>query len=368
MTPRSFVYLAIAAVLIAVLAVVSYASHNQWSTGEAAGEKLLPALASQASQLATIEIRKGDGTVILKRSGGAWSLGNRSGYPVDPAKVRTLLVGLAEADLIEAKTRKPERYAALQLEDPAGKDAKSRLVRLLGENGNVIGEVVIGKKRFDMLGTGKNGTYVRRPGDAQTWLADAELEASVAVKDWVKASIFTADAAKISRIAIDIPGEESLRIERKAATPANDEAAAKDGAAGKTEGSAKSGKEAEAGKLQFVGFPEADKKLKDAGAAENVGRAVASIDMEDVRKLDASSPDAGVSTVGIEMANGLVTTMRLRKEGEAHWLSVIATGEGEAKKAADEINQRLQGWEFKIPSYKADTILKKRADLLEASS
>jgi hypothetical protein len=95
---------------------------------------------------------------------------------------------------------------------------------------------------------------------------------------------------------------------------------------------------------------------------------VASIDMEDVRKLDASSPDAGVSTVGIEMANGLVTTMRLRKEGEAHWLSVIATGEGEAKKAADEINQRLQGWEFKIPSYKADTILKKRADLLEASS
>ena len=103
MTPRNFVYLAIAAVLTAVLAVVSYASHNQWSTGEVGGEKLLPALASQASQIATIEIRKGDGTVTLKRSGGSWGLGNRSGYPVDPAKVRTLLVGLVEADLIEAQ-------------------------------------------------------------------------------------------------------------------------------------------------------------------------------------------------------------------------------------------------------------------------
>jgi hypothetical protein len=72
--------------------------------------------------------------------------------------------------------------------------------------------------------------------------------------------------------------------------------------------------------------------------------------------------------VKVESADGLATTLRLRKEGDAQWLSVAVTGgEGDAKKTAEEIAARTQGWEFKIPSYKADAILKKRADLVQAS-
>lgn len=355
MTPRNFVYLSIAAALSVLFAVVSFASNNQWSTGKAAGAKLLPTLVSDASQIATIEVRQGDNVMVLERAGGSWSLKNRGNYAADPSRVRTLLVGLAEADLIESKTRRPDRYAALELEDPADKSAKSRLVRLLGAKGNVMGEVVIGKKRLDLLGTGKSGTYVRKPGDPQTWLANAELDASAVAKDWLKTSVYTADAAKISRVSIEIPGEQALRIERQAA-PVKDDKDAK-----------QSVPDPAAGKLQFAGFPPADKKLKDAGAAESIARALASIDMDDVRKLDAAPAAAGVSTVKIESADGPATTLRLRKDGDAHWLSIAATGEGEAKKAADEINQRTQGWEFKIPASKADSILKKRADLLEAA-
>lgn len=356
MTPRNFVYLAIAAALSVLFAVVSFASNNQWSTGKAVGAKLFPTLVSDASQIATIEVRQGDNAVVLERAGGSWGLKSRGNYPADPVKVRTLLVGLAEADLIESKTRRSDRYATLELEDPADKSAKSRIVRLLGAKGNVIGEVVIGKKRHDLLGTGKSGTYVRKPGDPQTWLANAELDASAATKDWLKTSVYTADATKISRVTIEIPGEQPLRIERQAA-PAKD---AKD-----TKQSVPP--DPAATKLQFAGFPPADKKLKDVGAAEGIARALASIDMDDVRKLDAAPAAAGVSTVKIESADGPATTLRLRKDGDAHWLSIAATGEGEAKKTADEINQRAQGWEFKVPASKADSILKKRADLLEAA-
>jgi hypothetical protein len=356
MTPRNFVYLAIAAALSVLFAVVSFASNNQWSTGKAAGAKLFPTLVSDASQIATIEVRQGDNTVVLERVGGSWGLKNRGNYLADPSKVRTLLVGLAEADLIESKTRRPDRYAILELEDPADKSAKSRIVRLLGTKGNVIGEVVIGKKRHDLLGTGKSGTYVRKPGDPQTWLANAELDAPAVTKDWLKISVYTADASKISRVTIEIPGEQSLRIERQAA-PAKNEKDAKQSTI----------PDPAAAKLQFVGFPPADKKLKDAGAAESIVRALVSIDMDDVRKLDAAPAGAGVSTVKIEVADGPTTTLRLRKDGETHWLSLSAAGEGEAKKTADEINQRTQGWEFKIPAAKADSILKKRADLMDAA-
>ena len=356
MTPRNFVYLAIAAALSVLFAVVSFASNNQWSTGRAVGAKLFPTLVSDASQIATVEVRQGDDTVVLERKGGSWGLKNRDSYPVDPSKVRTLLVGLAEADLIESKTRRLDRYATLELEDPAEKGAKSRIVRLLGAKGNVMGEVVIGKKRLDLLGTGKSGTYVRKPGDPQTWLASAELEASAAAKDWLKTSVFTTDAAKISRVTIEVPGEQPLRIERQAA-PAKD---AKD-----TKQSVPP--DPAAAKLQFAGFPPTDKKLKDAAAAESIARALASIDLEDVRKLDAPPAGAGVSTVRIESADGPTTTLRLRKDGDTQWLSLAATGEGEAKTAADEINQRTQGWEFRIPASKANSILKKRADLLDTA-
>lgn len=355
MTPRNFVYLAIAAALSVLFAVVSFASNNQWSTGKAAGAKLFPTLVSDASQIASIEVRQGENAVVLERTGGSWGLKNRGNYPADPFKVRTLLVGLAEADLIESKTRRPDRYAVLELEDPADKNAKSRNVRLLGAKGSVVGEAVIGKKRHDLLGTGKSGTYVRKPGDPQTWLANAELDASAVAKDWLKTSVYTTDATKISRVSIEIPGEQALRIERQAA-PVKDAKEAK-----------QSVPDSAAGKLQFAGFPPGDKKLKDAGAAESIARALASIDMDDVRKLDAAPAAAGVSTVKIESADGPATTLRLRKDGDAHWLSIAATGEGEAKKTADEINQHAQGWEFKVPASKVDSILKKRADLLEAA-
>jgi hypothetical protein len=364
MTPKSFVYLAVGTAAAVLLAIVSFASNNQWSTGRTAGEKLVPRLADTISKVAELEVRQGDNGVVLERTGGSWAVKTRAGYPADPVKARTLLVSLGEAELVESKTRNAERHAALELEDPAEKGAKSRLLRLLDANGKAIAEVVVGKKRVEGYGSGRQGaTYVRKQGDVQTWLANVELDAPVAIRDWVKTSVLTVDTAKISRVAIEIPGEQALKIERSAAAPAKDAKEPKDGK------DAKDGKEAkmpaQPGKLAFVGFPAEGKKLKDADAAETLARAISSIDMEDVRKL-ASPPTEGVSVVRIEVADGPTTTLRLRKEGDSHWLSVTATGEGEAKEAADEISGRTESWEFKIPSHKAESILKKRTDLLDA--
>ena len=62
---------------------------------------------------------------------------------------------------------------------------------------------------------------------------------------------------------------------------------------------------------------------------------------------------------------GLTVTLRLRKDGDAQWLSVTAAGEGDAKKAADDITARTAGWEYQVSSNKVDSLLKRRADLFE---
>jgi hypothetical protein len=226
---------------------------------------------------------------------------------------------------------------------------------------------------MEPYGSGKTGgTYVRRPGNPQTWLANMELDAPVATKDWVKTAVLALDAARINRVNIEIPGEPALKIERPQPAAAKDTKADAKAEAKDAKADAKTDTKAPApaapGKLAFVGFPADGKKLKDASAAETLARAVASIDLEDVRKLPAPPAGTTVSLVTIESADGMTTTLRLRKEGDAHWLSVAATGgDGDAKKAAEEIATRTEGWEFKIPSSKAEAILKKRADLIEAS-
>ena len=54
--------------------------------------------------------------------------------------------------------------------------------------------------------------------------------------------------------------------------------------------------------------------------------------------------------------------------GEDYWLALEAAGsEGEAKKMAEDIAKRVQGWEFRIAPGKAQSLLKRRADLFQAS-
>jgi len=339
MTPKNFLYLAVAAALSVLFAVVSYASNNQWSTGKAAGEKLFPSLSNDLSKVSGIQVRQGDESLTLEKAGATWGVKDRSGYPVDFAKIRTILVGLSEAELLEGKTRRSDRYAALELEDPAAKGTKSRLVRLMGDKGAVLAEVVLGKKKFEVFGGSKSGTYVRKPGDPQTWLTNTEFNASISAKEWMRTNVLTLDAAKISRVAIEIPGEQPLAIAREG-------------------GGAD-------GKLAFAGFPPADKKLKEASAAEAIARAIASIDLEDVRKRDAAPKAGAVAVVKVESKDQPSVTLNLRKDGETNWLWLTATGEGEAKAAAEELSARTQGWEYKIADFKANAILKKRADLLE---
>ena len=122
------------------------------------------------------------------------------------------------------------------------------------------------------------------------------------------------------------------------------------------------------GLAKLAGIPDG-KKLKEGAGIDSIVRAAGSIELEDVRKPAApATPGGEAGTAKIEADGGLAVTLKLRKEGEDYWATLEASGgEGEAKKAADEITAKAQGWEFKIPAGKAQSILKRRVDLVEAS-
>lgn len=342
--PRHFVLLAATTFVALVLAAILHASTTQRAPGTVEGRPMLPELRRQASTLGGIELSKRGRTLTFVRNGEQWTIKERAGYPVEADKIRALLFQLTNAELAEPKTAAKDRWALLDLEDPAGADAKSGLVRLLDANGKPIGELVIGKRKDNAFGTGRNGVYVRRPNETQTWLASGEPNVTLEVKDWVDTALFKTDTAKLKRVTVAHPKEVPIVVERETA-------------AGE-----------KGGKFVLKSVPEG-LKVKESAGVEQIALSLGSIELEDVRKLDATPVGDAVSTITAESSDGLTVTFRLRRDGqpEEAWLSFTANGEGEAKKAADEINAKAAGWEFKIPKWKADQVGKRAADIFETS-
>ena len=135
---------------------------------------------------------------------------------------------------------------------------------------------------------------------------------------------------------MSMPGEESLEIVRASDKPGHTLAAIPDGT-----------------------------KLRYVNVVDEVVRAASAIDFSDVRKSQMQAEDDNVSTVVIELEGGLEATIRIKQEGDTAWLALDVIGEGEAKKIADDMNGRTQGWEFSIPKSQSKEILKRRDDLLE---
>lgn len=336
MKPHHFAALAAGALASLVLAITAYTAAAPWQAALSQGP-LLPGFTKDGQRVARMEVSQGSSKLTLERSGETWTLKDRDGYPANVEKIRQLLTGLATAELVEPKTRKKERYTELEVEDPSLATANSNLLKLIDESGNVVTELVIGKQSKDAFGAARAGTFVRRPSEDLTWLVNASLEATSDFKDWLKPRIFETQADKIRKVRLEIPGEEPLETTWDVATKRH--------------------------KLTEV--PKG-KRIKYANSIDEIAEAFATVDLDDVRKASPSaSASDPVSTAVVEIDGGLKVDFKVRRASDGDWLTLVATGEGEPKKFADDLTAAVKEWEFKLPRSKADDMFKTRKDILE---
>lgn len=337
--PQHFALLAVVALASALLAFGVNAYYDRFTLPTATGAPLAPALAGKVNAIGAIEIRQGETTITLERKGADWKLKERNGFPVNAEKARALAVQLAQAALVEPRTQSKERHHLLELEDPAQPGAKSRRVRVLDANGTVLADIVIGKSKWGAFGSDRPGVYVRRNGEAQTWLATGDPKPVTELREWVKTTIFEVDATNLRRLAIEHPGEAAVKLERS------------------------DGKDAT---YKVAEIP-AGRKMKANANLDAIAAAFSSLELEDMRPLAQTPAGPGISVMRIEGKDVPSATFRLRAEGDAVWVSMEAQGDSDAtRKAAEAINARSKGWEFKLPRWKAEAIMKRAADLFEA--
>ena len=144
-------------------------------------------------------------------TGDQWRLQNRDSYPATPEKIRALIANLTDAELAEPKTRSPAAVRAPRARGSQGPECQLASRPAPRRQGRRARR---GDRRQEALGRrrlGKAGTYVRKPGDEQTWLATADISGGTGLRDWTKARIFETAPDKITKLRIELPGEAGLR-------------------------------------------------------------------------------------------------------------------------------------------------------------
>ena len=211
-------YVLIAAAVIALVAAWYINSSNAPQTGVSAqAQPLLPELHEHVNDVNAITLTgAGDKVLVtLKRGADGWSIAEKSGYPADLAKIREFLIKLDQATLTEAKTSNPKLYGELGIDDV--KDAKSTGVLVtLGGLAKPLA-IIIGNYN----GAGGGGTFVRRAGEAQSWLAGGNLTVAKTITDWEQRNLADIASTRLRSVTLTNPDGKTLKVYKDAQGDAN---------------------------------------------------------------------------------------------------------------------------------------------------
>jgi hypothetical protein len=202
---------------LVVLAAVAAILVRQDATVTALKDtRAFPGLEDRIPDIARIEMSwSRDGAVeqvTVARDDGIWRILEQGGYPADTGRVRDFVLSLAELKLVEAKTADPERYARLGVADVSDAGSEATRVRMLGRDGDVLADVLIGKERAS--GTGAPMVYIRPAAEARSWLALGRVDDVQRAASWADNTVIDIGADRIQEIHLTGPDGKVLEVRR----------------------------------------------------------------------------------------------------------------------------------------------------------
>jgi hypothetical protein len=349
MSPKVFLGLAVLTIAACIGAVALSVTQSGPALVNYVDEPAFPELRADPDAVAKVIIRsEGNSVTLVRESPERWIAPERFEYPAAGDRIRDLVVQLADMRLIEAKTSVPARYVRLELQDIDGKDAKSRLIRLEDADGRVLAEALIGKRRFKLTGTEPAGTYIRKVGEEQSWLASGGIELDPEIAAW------------LDQLVVDIPRERVMSVEVRPAAG---------------EGYKVSRPAAEA-PLAVENLAEGESPAQNANL-DTLAGVLAAVDLVDVQPRDqlATWPEATQQVV-VTTFDGLEVTADLALIEDQPW-AVITAATGtlpEDAAAADQVRQeaealtdRTAGWAFEVNQSFYQRATKPRDSWIEAA-
>jgi hypothetical protein len=402
MNQKTLIGLAVAALVAIVVAVfVNHANRPRSESDDVADAKsdpLVPSLRDHVNDVGKVVITGAGGTTIatLARGADGWTVADKN-FAADTGKLRELLLKIADAKLVEPKTANKDKYATLGVDDVFDKDAKGVGIELDGLGSPV--KLIVG------VSNPRSGTFVRRAGEAQSWLASGSINVDKKPENWLRKDLVDIAAPRVRSVTIERPDGKTVRVAKDAEGDANFKLA--DVPKGREAGSefTVNGIASTLGGLRFDDVvpskdaPLPDKPLKaryamfdglvvDVTAWAKDGKDyatfAASVDRDRAeRHADATAAKASDASAKGAASNGATTSDGATSKDDT--ANVAATGDTKTGVAASakassgtreqklsaldaeaaDLNKRVGGWTFVLPAYKYANIDKLPDDLLK---
>jgi len=349
MTPKSFI--AFSAVTAIIVAAASFVVVERYATSTFVKEKepIFPAMHDKVNDVTEILYEdKQVRIAVARRDNGQFVLSERHDYPVSNEIVRELVVGLAELKVLEPKTKLEKLYPRIQVDDLANEKSLAKHLVVKGKNGETLIDALIGRRNFDTTGLTDEGRYVRRVGEAQSWLVAGRFDIPDQIKKWVGKEFMNVDAKRIDTATTTQPDGTKLIVQREE----------KDGT-----------------RFKVLNVPKG-REVEYQIDVDNISDGPDRIEFEDVAKPgEVEFPKDKIIHTTYKTYDGLIIDVDVYPKDESKsefWarfkasVSDKAEKKDEIQKEADKINAEVTNWVYRIPAFKyrymsrrLDEVLKK---------
>lgn len=335
MNTKSLVVLLVLLVAGAMAYFYSSVDH-QINSADSIGSPVMPGLFDSLNEVSLVTVMGvGDkviATMLLDQD--QWVLLERSNYPADLSKIRSVVLALAEAKIIEEKTSSESLYSNLGVEEVSANDATG--IKVSVHYADQQQQLIVGKPGPQINKT----RYVRRANEKTSWLVDRKIDLNYEAPYWLQKDILSVEPAEISTISLSLQDGATLEIFNH--------------------------KHGEEDIFAVSNLSDPNAQVIEA-EIHQITNALSSFQLLDVK--DRSTFSGGEPTYTIKFTlNSEVSLELIAYEIEKdHFMAVnpaTASSEQAAQDYVAKLKKITSDWVFKIPNVTYDSMLKREADIL----
>ena len=195
MSNKYFTYLILITISLLVLALISFLIQPRYETSLKRGGAIFENIKNQLNDIKEINIDNNEKKISIIKDQDNWYMASKSNYKVKNEVVRKNLIQISELRFFEKKTKEEYLYSRLNLEYPNDEDGNSKFISIINSDKEALIEFILGKRK-------KNGVYIKKLKDKQTWLTSGTLDMSSVERDWLETKILNIDYQDVKKVSV----------------------------------------------------------------------------------------------------------------------------------------------------------------------
>lgn len=329
------------AALIMIIILSIFVSYNKGAVNaydESKEEEFFPGFIDKVNSIKKVIVKYKGVENTIELIDGSWVFTDKNAYPVNIMDVKELVQNISELKILEKKTDNPDRFATLDLEDPNNNQSGSYKVTISSESGETLANFIVGNIKKGTSGDVKDEFYIRKSDEKQSYLVKGNMDVLRRSNGMLDNQIANISDNRLKSVSYKyLTDEKNYKISREA--PMLPDFTLED-----------------TNKDNIRSYP----MLSDMASLISDLRF---IDVTLARKIEFTRKET-IKVVYETFDNLKINVNVFEKDGDI-WAKIDAEGKGGSQNEANDLNNKLKAWAYKLDSRTGAMLTVKYKDLVK---